>query len=193
MPQEPSPLEKIHSFIGQDIPPALAQWPQREQAWVTQYYQAADEAQVYEVILPPAVFLFDCIADRVMLAYAISSEPFMKRNASRSRGFANVNASVQSALGEQAFVADTGHFLGHASGGQLDINLFAQRRELNRGWSAEGKVYRQMETYVAANLGTFFYHRPIYDDASSIPAQLEYGVLRTDGSWWVELFANKNA
>jgi hypothetical protein len=158
---------------------------------VSHYYQQADEAQVYEVILPPAVFLFDCIADRVMLAYGLSTAPLMKRDASRIRGFPNVNASVKNALGERAFVADKGHLLGHASGGQLDINLFPQRRELNRGWSTEGKLFRQMETYVADNLGTFFYHRPIYDDNSWIPAQLEYGVLRTDGTWWVEQFANK--
>jgi Arc/MetJ family transcription regulator len=83
MTQEPNPLEKIHAFVGQRIAPALVQWPEREQAWVTQYYQATDEAQVYEVILPPAVFLFDCIADRVMLAYGISPPPLMKRDASR--------------------------------------------------------------------------------------------------------------
>lgn len=148
-------LEKIHAFTGQNIVPALVDWPEREQAWLAQYYEQAAEAQVYEVVLPPAVFLFDCIADRVMLAYGLSTAPLMKRDASRIRGFPNVNASVKSALAEQAFVVDKGHLLGHASGGQLDINLFPQRRELNRGWSLEGKLYRQMEAYVAANLGTF--------------------------------------
>lgn len=187
-----TPLEKIHAFIGQSVVLALEDWPEREQAWLAQYYEQAAEAQIYEVVLPPAVFLFDCIADRVMLAYGLSTAPLMKRDASRIRGFPNVNASVKSALGAQAFVVDKGHLLGHASGGQLDINLFPQRRELNRGWSLEGKLYRQMEAYVAANLGTFFYHRPIYDDASWIPARLEYGVLRSDGNWWVEVFANKN-
>ena len=83
--------------------------------------------------------------------------------------------------------------MGHASGGQLDINLFPHRRELNRGWSAEGKVFRALEKYVADNPGTFFYHRPIYDDDSWIPATLEYGVLKENKVWCVEAFANKLA
>ena len=90
-----------------------------------------------------------------------------------------------------AFIADKGHYLGHASGGQLDINLFPHRRELNRGWSDEGKLFRVMEKYVADNQGTFFYHRPIYNDALWIPAALEYGVLKKHKSWCVETFANK--
>jgi hypothetical protein len=75
------------------------------------------------------------------------------------RGFPDVSLSVRSALGERAFLADRGHFLGHASGGQLDVNLFPRSRTLNRGWSEQGKIYRRMERFVAANLGTFFYHR----------------------------------
>ena len=38
-----------------------------------------------------------------------------------------------------------------------DWNLFPQLRSLNRGWSKEGKLYREMETYVAANPGTMFF------------------------------------
>ena len=60
---------------------------------------------------------------------------------SRMRGFPDVSASVRRALGTRAFFADKGHFLGHASGGVLDINLFPQRRELNRGWIPQSLEY----------------------------------------------------
>ncbi len=52
-----------------------------------------------------------------MLAYALSVEQLMKRDVSRMRGFPNVNAGVQRILGNQAFTADKGHFLGHAREG----------------------------------------------------------------------------
>ena len=107
------------------------------------------------------------------------------------RGFPNVNIGVRAVLGDKAFLADRGHFLGHASGGVLDINLFPQRRELNRGWSAEGREFREMERFVSTHPGVFFYHRPIYDDDTWIPWQLDYGVLVDDERWWVRRFCNK--
>jgi hypothetical protein len=144
-----------------------------------------------EINLDFAVFIFDHALERVALAYAVSVEQLMKRDSSWMRGFPNPNVSTQRILGRKAFRADKGHFLGHASGGRLDINLFPQRRELNRGWSKEGKEFRKMERYVAEHPGTFFYHRPIYGDENWVPKALEYGVLEQDAQWWVKTFANK--
>ncbi|MGQ0572141.1 MAG: hypothetical protein ACT4P5_21765 [Armatimonadota bacterium] len=107
------------------------------------------------------------------------------------RGFPNVNVSIRQTLGESGFFADKGHFLGHASGGILDINLFPQRRALNRGWSSDGRQFRKMEQYVATHPGVFFYHRPLYDDETWIPHSLEYGVVLDESSWWVATFRNK--
>jgi len=39
--------------------------------------------------------------------------------------------------------------------------------------------------------GTFFYHRPSYDDETWIPQTLEYGVLVEGKEWWVDSFRNK--
>ena len=75
-------------------------------------------------------------------------------------------------------------------GGGLDVNVFLQERNLNRGWSPQGKVYRQMERYCAEQPGTFCFSRPIYTDGSSIPRWLEFGLLRTDRTLWVEVFDN---
>jgi hypothetical protein len=85
---------------------------------------------------------------------------------------------------------DKGHFIAHAVGGGLDLNVFSQRRDLNRGLSEQGKIYRQMEKYCHDNPGTFCFSRPIYADATSIPRWLEFGLIKTDGHLWVEVFDN---
>jgi len=70
------------------------------------------------------------------------------------------------------------------------VNLFPQQRELNRGWSEEGKLFRRMERYAAERPGTFCFARPIYSDLTCCPAIVEYAVLRPDGALWVERFGN---
>ncbi|HUF37960.1 MAG TPA: hypothetical protein VMN57_05510 [Anaerolineales bacterium] len=184
-------LESLYHTAGKPVPEALANWGSQVTVWCDEYDAAFPSADLTEIHLEYAVYIFDLTAERVTLAYALSVEQLMRRDASRIRGFPNVNASVRAVLGEKAFLADKGHFLGHVSGGILDINLFPQRRELNRGWSEEGKRFRAIERYVAAHPGAFFYHLPRYDDETWIPAALEYGVLMDDKEWWVERFRNK--
>jgi len=70
------------------------------------------------------------------------------------------------------------------------VNLFPQRPELNRGLSAAGKQYRQMETYAAKHPGTFVFSRLLYADATWVPVSLEYGILLPEAKLWVEQFAN---
>jgi hypothetical protein len=184
-------LERLFDCAHRTVPLALSNWEERISIWDEDYYSRFPTAQLSETHLDFAVFEFDHSFDRVILAYALSIEQLTKRDVSRMRGFPNVNAGVRRVMGDKAFAADKGHFLGHASGGILDINLFPQRRELNRGWSAEGKRFRNMERYVADHSETFFYHRPQYDDESWIPRELEYGVLVDDVRWWVDTFQNK--
>lgn len=186
-----SALIKLFQYAVRAVPATLADWEDRVTVWCDEYVDKFDGAELSEVNLDYAVFVFDHKWERVTLAYALSVEQLMKRDASRMRGFPDPNVSAQNVLGEKAFQADKGHFLGHASGGELDINLFPQRRELNRGWSAEGKQFRQMERYVAEHPGTFFYHRPIYDDETWVPHLLEYGVLEDGVHWRIATFANK--
>lgn len=85
---------------------------------------------------------------------------------------------------------DKGHFMGHKLGGQIDNGIFAQRRDVNRGWG-EHKGFFKMERYAQSNPGTFVFCRPIYGDGSSCPYFIEYGILRTDGTWWVQVFPNR--
>ncbi len=184
-------LLELFKRANKPVPKLLSNWEIQVGDWCHQYNAQFGDANISEINLDLAVFLFDHVAERVVLAYALSVDQLMKRDTSRMSGFPNVNVSVKAALEENAFLADKGHFLGHASGGILDINLFPHRRELNRGWSAEGKRFRKMERYVADNPGSFFYHRPEYDDRTWIPNCLEYGVLLNDSAWWVEKFQNK--
>jgi hypothetical protein len=166
-------------------------WERWVGAWVSDYREQHSRAEISEIVLASSVFLFDHVAERVALAYAISTPQIHARDRVRMRGFADVNVGVRSALGSRAFIADRGHFLGHASGGELDINLFPHRRELNRGWGEDGKRFRRMERHVAAHHGLFFFHRPVYDDATWIPAYLEYGIFTDRQEWWRERFDNK--
>lgn len=186
-----SGLLELFRRTDRSLPDPLSNWETRVTTWCRQYSAKFERAEISEINLHLAVFLFDHWAERVILAYALSVEQLMKRDTSRMRGFPDVNLSVQESLEEEVFLADRGHFLGHASGGLLDINLFPHRRELNRGWSAEGKRFRRMERYVAEHPGTFFYHRPLYDGQTWIPQLLEYGVLVDDTEWWVDTFRNK--
>ena len=49
---------------------------------------------------------------------------------------------------------DKGRHGCQGAGGSADWNLFPPLRSLNRGWSDEGKLYREMEAYLSANPGT---------------------------------------
>jgi hypothetical protein len=184
-------LQAVFASRGATLPSALVNWDDAVEDFIASYEASFGPSEVSTINVDSAFFLFDHGFERVVLTYALSTEQLMKRDSARMRGFPNVNASVRRVLGDKAFVADKGHFLGHASGGILDINLFPQRRELNRGWSEEGKRFRSMERHVAEHPGTFFYHRPIYDDDTWIPSKLEYAVLREGTSWWKDVFLNK--
>lgn len=128
----------------------------------------------------------ELIEDRIVVVYGFSHpEEVVKRDTSRQRGF-----PLTIRRGDGTVKYDKGHFLGHTLGGGLDANLFPQRRDVNRGWSERGKVFRSMERYCQEHPGTFCFSRPIYDDQSWHPAVLEYGLLREDGTLWVEQFEN---
>lgn len=164
-----------------------------ETVWISEYYRMCRHApQVLQFRDGPFEFLFDHASmtsskaeDRLVVAYGRSAGPLGARDASRMKGFLGGGIEIP---GKGTF--DKGHAMAHASGGGLDVNLFPQRRELNRGWSADGKVYREMERYCAEHPGTFAFSRLIYTDLTWVPAKVEYGVLEDDSRLWVEEFLN---
>jgi hypothetical protein len=89
---------------------------------------------------------------------------------------------------------DRGHFMSHRQGGGLDINLFPQRADINQGRTPLGAEYRAMETACVVKLGVdpvFCCSRPIYDDDSWVPAELEYAVIHSPQRIDSRTFPNK--
>jgi hypothetical protein len=124
------------------------------------------------------------VRDRVVGVLGISLPMRGRRRGSVPKGWVEHPEEVDNGH------RDKGHFIAHAIGGGLDMNVFSQARGLNRGISEQGKVYRLMERYCYDNAGTFCFSRPVYDDATSIPQWVEFGLLRDDCGLWVEVFEN---
>ncbi len=122
------------------------------------------------------------ISDRVIGVFGTSSRAEQSRNTRRVR--IELSEELEGAQ------RDDGHFMARSIGGGLDVNLFSQDRLLNRGWSSQGKIYRRMEKYCREQEGTFCFSRPVYDDGSNVPRWLEFGVLKSDETLWVEVFDN---
>jgi hypothetical protein len=125
---------------------------------------------------------------RLVVAYGRSAPQRRARDDYRLRGWIG---PTQRAFGRGW---DKGHYIGHSLGGAVDgveANVFVQRRDLNRGWSREGKRFRRMEKYCFEHPGTLCFARPIYSDGTSRPAWLEFGLFRSDGELWVECFDNR--
>lgn len=124
------------------------------------------------------------VEDRVVAVFGISVRAPEARAGSRIRGWLGETGELVGAT------RDRGHFIAHCIGGGLDLNVFSQDRKLNRGWSSQGKTYRQMERYCQEHPGTFCFSRPVYRDTSSVPRWLEFGLLKDDETLWVEVFDN---
>jgi hypothetical protein len=89
---------------------------------------------------------------------------------------------------------DKGHYIAHSLGGAVEgveANVFVQRRDLNRGWSPDGKCFRTMEECCRMRAGTFCFARPIYLNGTARPAFLEFGLLKENDELWVERFDNR--
>lgn len=124
------------------------------------------------------------IRDRVIGVFGTSAPRHGPRHGSLQNGCLDLPEELA------ASPRDRGHFIAHSIGGGLDINVFLQDRDLNRGVSGTGKLFREMERYCLFNPGTFCFSRPVYADTTSIPRWLEFGLIKEDGSLWVEVFEN---
>lgn len=142
-----------------------------------------------ELVRRKALTELSSAEDRVVVAHGRSPQSCQRRpRSARIRGVPRGAAQVVSKLGGASY--DRGHFISHAIGGSLNVNIFAQLTALNRGRSREGKMFRSMERYCLSHPGTYCFVRPSYAGLSAHPAVLEVGVLREDCSLWVESFQN---
>jgi hypothetical protein len=173
------PDEAIVATLSDELP----------EAWIVRYKRMCEgPTNVVQVRLETFTYLFDYCSelpgnidreDRTVVAYGISQSAHGKRDASRLRGWPGSDAR-----------GDRGHLMAHAAGGGLDINVFHQDAYLNRGWSPQGKRYRDMERYCAEHAGTFFFSRLIYADTTARPREIEFGILKSGGTLWVDVFDN---
>ena len=133
-----------------------------------------------------AVPLSDTIDDRVIIAIGSSAPPQDKKETDKRR-----NAWIGLTGRRFGPQYDKGHFFARTIGGTTEVNLFPQRRDLNRGWSDAGKIFVEMEKYCRAHLGTLCFHRPIYLDETLRPTAFDFGVLKRDGELWIAHFDNQ--
>ncbi|KKG34636.1 DNA/RNA non-specific endonuclease [Methanosarcina mazei] len=122
--------------------------------------------------------------NRVVVVFGRSQPSHKKRDKNRMKGFLGPSSKV---FGDNY---DKGHFIGHAFGGGLEVNLFPQLRGINQGLSARGKVFQSMEKYCSDNAETFCFNRPIYCNLSWRPRMIEFGILTEEMNFWVEIFEN---
>lgn len=130
----------------------------------------------------------EILEGRVVGAFGISNTNINQGNRRMMRKWIGKTSTVFGPYGDNY---DKGHFIAHGFGGPIDVNLFPQRRDINRGWKPEGKPYRDMEKFVADNPGTFVFSRPIYNDLSFCPYKLEYGYCDANLKFMVKQFPNR--
>jgi hypothetical protein len=129
-----------------------------------------------------------CDESRLVVAYGRSKPGDAARDDYRLRGWVGPTEKV---FGR---AWDKGHFIAHSIGGAVDgleANVFVQRRDLNRGWSADGKRFRQMERHCVEHPGTLCFARPIYVDGTARPGWLEFGIVLPEAGPEVACFDNR--
>jgi hypothetical protein len=127
------------------------------------------------------------LESRLVAVLGFSAPDPRHRDDSRLRGWLG---ATDSTFGK---AWDKGHFIAHSIGGAVagsELNVFIQRRDLNRGWSPAGRRYRAMETYCATHPAVLCWSRPVYTDGSAMPLQIEFGIFKGNRELWVETFDN---
>lgn len=166
--------------------------------WCGEYKRLFHPSNISEITLGNFVFLFDFTSglvgetihgvqvDRVVATYGRSTLPAKSRDDSRMKRYIGPSSKI---FGPGY---DKGHFIAHSMGGDIhdSINWFPQEKRLNRGWSEQGRAYREIEKFCARNPGTFVFSRPVYDDLSSCPSALDVGVFRA-GELQIRTFDNR--
>jgi hypothetical protein len=155
-----------------------------------QHRSISGGARLQEFEHGPATYLFAertaSHDDRTLLAIGTPERPENEREHAYQRGF-----PLPDIIGGRP--TDRGHFIPYTAGGLFGPNIFRQDRALNRGWSQEGRSYRNLERLAvsasAPRQTTMFVH-PTYIDAGDVPAFLAVGVLR-DGDLRVQIFRNR--
>lgn len=157
-------------------PTNVVRFPYNDFEYIFDYYT--------DLEIKGTVSASDTIEDRVVGVIGISKQIMGRQTARWLRGWIG---PTEKRFGNRT---DKGHFIAHSIGGGLQLNIFPQRRDLNRGWSDAGKRYRAMEKYCFDHPGTLCFNRPIYSDVTSKPSAFDFGFLTEEGSLQVAHFDN---
>jgi hypothetical protein len=137
-----------------------------------------------------ATYLFDLASavgaeqeDRTLAAWTVTPATVGQRDVSYQRGF-------PLPPDPDGTLVDRGHLIPHLSGGEFGPNIFRQRRDLNRGWSGQGKRFRALERQAAAAPGTLYFGHLLYEDGTAYPTEIETGLLHGE-ALHVERFRNR--
>lgn len=156
------------------------------------YEHQFPDCSLLQFVQSGATYLFDLASaveaeqeDRTLAAWTITPVTVCKRDVSYQRGFPLPPDA-------DGMLVDRGHLIPHLSGGEFGPNIFRQRRDLNRGWSSQGKRFRALEREAATTPGKFYFGRLIYEDATAYPTELEIGLLRGE-TLHVDRFRNRLA
>ena len=130
-----------------------------------------------------ANFLFDLSADRTVLVWGVSrSVASNSRDDSYHAGYPRAGDGL-----------DKGHAWSHAQGGREGgPNYFRQARRLNQARSDNGRLWRAIETHLAASARLSAFIRLIYAKGNTTdrPDHVEYGVMPASGQFRAVVFPN---
>jgi hypothetical protein len=130
-----------------------------------------------------ADFLFDLALERTVLVWGTSrTVPANSRDDAYHAGYPRAGDGL-----------DKGHAWSHAQGGREGgPNYFRQARRLNQARSDNGRLWRAIETHLAANAGLSAFVRLIYapGDRSDRPREVEYGIMSGGGQFRAVIFPN---
>jgi hypothetical protein len=125
--------------------------------------------------------LFDAAHELTVLMHGLSRPaPPNSRDKNYHRGFP----------GRAGF--DKGHAMSHAQGGREGgPNYFLQAPRVNRRLSPLGMLWRDIESYLAANPGLFCFVRLAYQRGAQtdVPIEAEYGIM-AEGQFRTVIFPN---
>jgi hypothetical protein len=154
------------------------------------YEHQFPDCSLLQFVQSGATYLFDLASavgadqeDRTVAAWTMTPATVAKRDVSYQRGFPlppNPDGTL----------VDRGHLIPHLSGGEFGPNIFRQRRDLNRGWSSQGKRFRALEREAATTSGTFYFGHLLYEDGTAYPTEIEAGLLR-GGTLHADRFRNR--
>ena len=159
--------------------------------WICSYSkQSLLSPSILSITLEDFTFLWDETYERVVVAYGTSSHN--SQSPKRIREKSRIAYYYRNFISRYQIntATDTGHFIAHSFGGGLDMNLFPQKRDVNRGYSPEGIAYRKMESSVLDNPGSFLFSRPLYYDETWQPFYIEYGVQHPGKTPYIRVFTN---